>query len=93
MTFSFAILLLAAAVSDNSTAVASTAAEASAPTEAEPKKPTKICKSMAMTGSRVGKRVCKTKEQWQQSESGMELGQKSGRGNLTPANPLGKQGI
>jgi hypothetical protein len=93
MTFSFAILLLAASVSDNATASVSTTAEAPAPAEAAPEKPKKICKSTTMTGSRVGSRVCKTKEQWAQSESGMELGQKSGRGNLTPADPLGKQGI
>lgn len=89
MTFSFAILLLAAAVSDNANAVESTAI----PVEEKAKKPAKICKSTTMTGSRVGSRVCKTKEQWEQGESGMEIGQKSGRGNLSPADPLGKQGI
>ena len=94
MTFGFAILLLAAAVSDNSNAAETTVvAETPAPVEASPKKPKKICKTMSMTGSMVGKRLCKTKEQWEQSESGMELGQKSGRGNLSPADPLGKQGI
>lgn len=84
MTFSFAMMLLSAAISDNSTAVVSTATNAPAQVDKKSKKLAKICKSTTMTGSRVGSRVCRTKEQWEQSESGMELGQKGAKGTLAP---------
>ena len=93
MPLSLALLLLASA-SSNSTAPAEvTTSKPTAVIAAKPVKPKKICKGIAVTGSRLGKRECKTQEQWEQGESTMELGQKSGRGNLTPANPLGKQSI
>lgn len=31
---------------------------------AKPAKPKKICKATRMTGSSIGRRVCKTEEQW-----------------------------
>ena len=65
MTVSLAILLLAAA-SPNISAPAdgATTAEGSASAQTKPKKPKKICKSIAVTGSRLGKRECKTQEEW-----------------------------
>ena len=92
MTLSLALVLLASA-SSNSTAPAEVTVNPTTVAAAKPAKPKKICKSIAVTGSRLGKRECKTQEQWEQGESAMELGQKSGRGNLAPANPLGKQSI
>ena len=67
-----------------STAGDTSVAAAAVSEEAKPAKPDKICKSIKMTGSRVGVRTCKTKEQWTQSESGMELGQKGNNGNPSP---------
>jgi hypothetical protein len=86
MTFNFAFLLLASATPTISQAT-DNSAKTETPTTSEPKqaKPKKICKSIAVTGSRLGKRECKTKEQWEQGESAMELGQKNGRGNLAPS--------
>lgn len=52
--------------------------------EVQPAKPTKICKSIKMTGSRVGQRICKTKEQWDQAESASELTVKGNAGNPSP---------
>ncbi len=65
MTMSLAILLLAAA-SPNTSAPAdgATKAEGSASVQIKPKKPKKICRSIAVTGSRLGKRECKTQEEW-----------------------------
>lgn len=72
------ITLAASAAGDTS------AATAAAFEDTKPVKTEKICKSIKMTGSRVGVRTCKTKEQWTQSESGMELGQKGNNGNPSP---------
>lgn len=93
MTLSFALLLLASASSNSTVPAEVTTVKPTTVAAAKPAKPKKICKSIAVTGSRLGKRECKTQEQWEQGESAMELGQKSGRGNLAPANPLGKQSI
>jgi hypothetical protein len=43
----------------------------------------RICKNVDLTGSRIGKRKCKTKEEWEQSESVMELGQKGAQGSIS----------
>lgn len=80
MTLSLAILLLAAAPSNDAAATADATAKTTAVTNAKPVKVKKVCKSIAVTGSRLGKRECKTQEQWEMGESAMELGQKSAKG-------------
>lgn len=39
---------------------------------AKPAKPKKICKSTKMTGSSIGRRVCKTQEEWDGQRNGNE---------------------
>lgn len=78
--FSTAILSILLAASSSASASASTEQV----TQPKPVKPKKICKDIEMTGSRLGKRECKTQEQWDQSESAMELGQKGAKGTLAP---------
>ena len=73
-------ILLAASTTTSDSATTEQAPQ----TQPKPAKPKKICRDVEMTGSRLGKRECKTQEQWDQAESAMELGQKSGRGNLAP---------
>lgn len=86
------IFTLAAGASSPSGAIATPASGTVVVAEAKPQKPKKICRPVEnLTGSRISKSICKTKEQWEQGESAMELGQKSGRGNLNPADALGKQ--
>jgi hypothetical protein len=36
---------------------------------AKPAKPKKICRSTVMTGSNIGRRVCKTQDQWNTEDS------------------------
>lgn len=74
MTPFFALLLLIASPD---------ATDTTATPEPKPVKVKKICKSVDLTGSRVGKRECKTKEQWEQGESVMELGQKGAQGSVS----------
>lgn len=52
-------LALAAAAAENPPIDGTTTAQ-----PAKPEKPKKICKTTKMTGSNLGKRVCKTQEQW-----------------------------
>lgn len=52
-------LALAAAATENPPANGTTTTQ-----PAKPEKPKKICKTTKMTGSNLGKRVCKTQEQW-----------------------------
>ncbi|WP_077146888.1 hypothetical protein [Sphingopyxis sp. KK2] len=52
-------LALAAAAAENPPADGATTTQ-----PAKPEKPKKICKTTKMTGSNLGKRVCKTQEQW-----------------------------
>ncbi len=73
-------ILLAASSSAADTATTPPTPQA----QPKPAKPKKICKDVEMTGSRLGKRECKTQEQWDQSESAMELGQKGAKGTLAP---------
>jgi hypothetical protein len=84
MTISLALALFAAASSNSAAPAEAAPADAPAVTQAKPKKPTKICKAVTVTGSRLGKRECKTKEQWEMGESAMELGQKGAKGSLAP---------
>jgi hypothetical protein len=84
MTISLAIALFAAASSTSATPADRPAADAPVVTEAKPVKPKKVCKSIAVTGSRLGKRECKTQEQWEMGEGAMELGQKGAKGSLAP---------
>lgn len=79
MILNIATLLLAAATPN-----VSAADDSQTPSTDRPKKAKKICKSTTVTGSRLGKRECKTQEQWEQGESGMELGQKGAKGTLAP---------
>jgi hypothetical protein len=55
---------------------------------AKPEKPKKICKATRMTGSSIGRRVCKTQEQWDniardgaQSLDMVDQGYKANTGN------------
>ncbi|QNO27557.1 hypothetical protein EEB18_000725 [Sphingopyxis sp. OPL5] len=52
-------LALAAAAAETPPADGATTAQ-----PAKPEKPKKICKATKMTGSSIGRRVCKTQEQW-----------------------------
>lgn len=56
------------------------------PSQAQPKprKPKKICRSMAKTGSRITKSECKTQEQWDQAEYAAELSVKGAQGTTQP---------
>lgn len=60
---------------------------------AKPEKPKKICKTTKMTGSTIGRRVCKTQEQWDGQRNGndsldvMDQGYKQNVGN--GASPVG----
>jgi len=83
-TLALALALFAATSSTNTASVAASTIDAPAISETKPKKPKKICKSVTVTGSRLGKRECKTIEQWEMGESAMELGQKGAKGNLAP---------
>ncbi|MGB5078792.1 MAG: hypothetical protein WBO17_15030 [Sphingorhabdus sp.] len=80
ITANILALLLAASTTNADTTATDQAPQA----QPKPAKPKKICKDIAMTGSRLGKRQCKTQEQWDQSESAMELGQKGAKGTLAP---------
>ena len=73
------ILLLASGASD-----AAPAGDGVAATETKKPKPKKICKDINMTGSRLGKRECKTKEQWEQAEYAAELSVKGAQGTTRP---------
>jgi hypothetical protein len=63
---------------------ASASSDSPAPTQVKPEKPKKICKTIAMTGSRLGRRECKTKEQWEQAEYAAELSVKGAQGTTQP---------
>lgn len=52
-------LALAAAATENPPADGTTTTQ-----PAKPEKPKKICKTTKMTGSNLGRRTCKTQEQW-----------------------------
>ena len=84
MLISLAIALAVSSTSNTDTSVGTKIADAPAATEAKPKKPKKICKAVTVTGSRLGKRECKTVEQWEMGESAMELGHKGAKGTLAP---------
>lgn len=61
LTLTFAMALAAATAPSDST----TASDPVGSTQpARPAKPKKICKSYKMTGSTIGKRVCKTEAEW-----------------------------
>jgi len=57
-------LALAAAAAETPPADGATTAQ-----PAKPEKPKKICRATKMTGSSIGRRVCKTQEQWDASQS------------------------
>lgn len=59
MTFFLSIALAAAGAPDQA---ASNPADAMQ--TAKPAKPKRICRATKMTGSTIGRRVCKTQEQW-----------------------------
>ncbi|WP_432770300.1 MAG: hypothetical protein HEQ22_06035 [Sphingopyxis sp.] len=68
MTFALA-LMLAAAPAENAPAADPTGATQTA----KPVKAKKICKSIRMTGSTIGRRICKTEAQWNgQAEDGAQ---------------------
>lgn len=60
MTLILSLALAAAAPADTAAA----ADQATTTQPAKPEKPKKICKATKMTGSTIGRRVCKTEEQW-----------------------------
>lgn len=76
-----AILSILLATSATTDATANTEAATQQPKAAKPKK---ICKNVDMTGSRIGKRECKTKEQWEQAEYAAELSVKGAQGTTQP---------
>ncbi len=78
-TFTLGLLLISSAAPE-ATSVRSDEAAQSAPKA----KPQKICKNMGLTGSRIGKRQCKTKEQWEQAEYAAELTVKGKAGTTQP---------
>jgi hypothetical protein len=53
-------------------------------TQPKPRKPKKICRSIAKTGSRITKSECKTQEQWDQAEYAAELSVKGAQGTAQP---------
>lgn len=73
------ILLLASGAGE-----AAPASDGAAATETAKPKPKKICKNVDLTGSRIGKRQCKTKEQWEQAEYAAELSVKGAQGTTRP---------
>lgn len=60
---------------------------------AKPEKPKKICKTTKMTGSTIGRRVCKTQEQWDGQRNGndtLDVMDQSYKQNIgVGASPLG----
>jgi hypothetical protein len=88
MTFLIALsLVLSGATSaeaETNTAASSAAATTDVQTEqAKKKKPKKICRdNSATTGSRIGKRVCKTEEEWAADADRQEVDVKA-RGSAT----------
>lgn len=75
--------ILAILLSTSATTDAATAGD-SATQQPKTAKPKKICKNVDMTGSRIGKRECKTKEQWEQAEYAAELSVKGAQGTTQP---------
>lgn len=73
------VLLLASGASD-----AASSGDSVAATDTQKPKPKKICKNVDLTGSRIGKRQCKTKEQWEQAEYAAELSVKGAQGTTRP---------
>jgi hypothetical protein len=59
MTLILSLALAAAGAPDQATGDQTVSTQT-----AKPAKPKKICKSTKMTGSSIGRRVCKTQEQW-----------------------------
>ncbi len=88
MLSTLTVLLLAAASPETA---ATTTVPPVQPVAAKPKKPAKICRSIVMTGSRVGSRVCKTAAEWNGDASGIEIGIKSqnGRDDMETIDPFG----
>jgi hypothetical protein len=58
--------------------------EAPGQSQPKPRKPKKICRSIAKTGSRITKSECKTQEQWDQAEYAAELSVKGAQGTTQP---------
>lgn len=83
MTLALALLLAAAP------AESQVAADQTGTTQpAKPEKPKRICKSIKMTGSTIGRRICKTEDQWRaqagegaQSLDLVDQGYKANTGN------------
>jgi hypothetical protein len=78
-------------------AAAGTQGQAADPTgstqTAKPEKPKKICRTTKMTGSTIGRRVCKTQEQWDGQRNGndtLDVMDQSYKQNIdVGASPLG----
>lgn len=89
MTLILSIALAAAGASEPAAGNAAETAQS-----AKPEKPKKICRATKMTGSSIGRRVCKTQEQWDaqtrdsaQSLDVVDQGFKANTGN--GASPIG----
>lgn len=67
--------------------------QATAPQPAKPEKPKRICKATKMTGSSIGRRVCKTQEQWdaiaQDGAQSLDLVDHGYKANIGADNPMG----
>lgn len=82
----FLSLALAASAAENPPV----GAQAGTAQPAKPAKPKKICKSTNMTGSNLGRRVCKTQEQWDAAnEANIDSFDHSYKAQQGNDNPLG----
>jgi hypothetical protein len=75
------VSVMLAASSPSADAVAS---DGTAQAQPKPRKPKKICRPLAKTGSRITKSECKTQEQWDQAEYAAELSVKGAQGTTQP---------
>ncbi len=69
----FALLLLTASPD------AAATTSASEPTKVKPVKEKKICRSIVATGTRLGKRECKTAEEWAAVDESLNRGKGGAR--------------
>jgi hypothetical protein len=75
---SIVTLLLLAASPDAATAATPAVSE---PVKAKPVKEKKICRNIVATGTRLGKRECKTAEEWAAVDDSLNRGRSGARSN------------
>lgn len=88
MTLALALLLSATAADKPEAGAPAVSAQT-----AKPEKPKRICKATKMTGSSIGRRVCKTQEQWdaiaQDGAQSLDLMDHGYKANVGADNPMG----